>query len=284
MSFIKDIKLRYKTGNIVEKFIFINIGVFIVSLLFKVIFGLYKTNGNFIFNWFALEHNFSTLITKPWSIISYGFLHAGFIHILFNMIALYYIGNLFIQYFTQKQLIHFYVLGTFFGGLLFMLSNSYFPLFEGTRPHLVGASAGISAIFIGLTTYMPNYQLQIRFIGFVKLWHLAAIWIGLDVIGLVGSNAGGHFSHLGGALFGFLYVNQAANTKLNIWDKLSGIFTSRKKPLHTVYKSSKKTAPKSKNTDLTQQQIDGILDKISKSGYDSLTKSEKEFLFKQGKK
>ena len=284
MSFIKDIKLRYKTGNIVEKFIFINIGVFIVSLLFKVIFGLYKTNGNFIFNWFALEHNFSTLITKPWSIISYGFLHAGFIHILFNMIALYYIGNLFIQYFTQKQLIHFYVLGTFFGGLLFMLSNSYFPLFEGTRPHLVGASAGISAIFIGLTTYMPNYQLQIRFIGFVKLWHLAAIWIGLDVIGLVGSNAGGHFSHLGGALFGFLYVNQAANTKLNIWDKLSGIFTSHKKPLHTVYKSSKKTAPKSKNTDLTQQQIDGILDKISKSGYDSLTKSEKEFLFKQGKK
>ncbi|WP_299048615.1 rhomboid family intramembrane serine protease [uncultured Polaribacter sp.] len=284
MSFIKDIKLRYKTGNIVEKFIFINIGVFIVSLLFKVIFGLYKTNGNFIFNWFALEHNFSTLITKPWSIISYGFLHAGFIHILFNMIALYYIGNLFIQYFTQKQLIHFYVLGTFFGGLLFMLSNSYFPLFEGTRPHLVGASAGISAIFIGLTTYIPNYQLQIRFIGFVKLWHLAAIWIGLDVIGLVGNNAGGHFSHLGGALFGFLYVNQAANTKLNIWDKLSGIFTSRKKPLHTVYKSSKKTVPKSKNTDLTQQQIDGILDKISKSGYDSLTKSEKEFLFKQGKK
>ncbi|RCS27291.1 rhomboid family intramembrane serine protease [Polaribacter sp. WD7] len=284
MGFIEDIKLRYKTGNIVEKFIFINIGVFIASLLFKVIFGLYKTNGDFIFNWFALEHNFSTLITKPWSIISYGFLHAGFIHILFNMIALYYIGNLFIQYFTQKQLVQFYVLGTFFGGLLFMLSNSYFPLFEGTRPHLVGASAGISAIFIGLTTYMPNYQLQIRFIGFVKLWHLAAIWIGLDVIGLVGSNAGGHFSHLGGALFGFLYVNQAANTKLNIWDKLSGIFTSRKKPLHTVYKSSKKTAPKSKNTDLTQQQIDGILDKISKSGYDSLTKSEKEFLFKQGKK
>lgn len=284
MGVIDDIKLRYKTGNIVEKLIFINIGVFVASLLLRVIFGLYKRSGNFIFDWFALEHTFTALISKPWSILSYGFLHAGFLHILFNMIALYFIGNLFIQYFTQKQLLNFYVLGTFFGGILFILSNSYFPLFEDTRPQLVGASAGISAIFIAIATYIPNYQIQIRFIGFVKLWHLAAIWIGLDVLGLAGGNAGGHFSHLGGALFGFLYVNQAANTEIKIWDKISSLFTIKKKPLKTVYKSKNQTKTTTKSPDTNQQKIDGILDKISKSGYDSLTKSEKEFLFKQGKK
>lgn len=288
MSFINDIQQRYKTGNIVEKLIYINIGVFILTLLFTVIFGLYKNDASFIVEWFALEYNFSTLLTKPWSIISYGFLHAGFLHIIFNLIALYFIGDLFIEYFTQKQLLHFYVLGTLSGGILFILSHNYFPLFEGGTQPLVGASAGISAIFIGLATYMPNYQLKIRFIGFVKLWYLAAIWIGLDILGLIGGNAGGHFAHLGGALFGFLYINQASNTNIKLWDNLTSLyknfFSSKEKPLKTVYKSKKRTTSSNKNTSLTQQQIDTILEKISKSGYDSLTATEKEFLFKQGKK
>ncbi|PWG04758.1 rhomboid family intramembrane serine protease [Polaribacter aquimarinus] len=284
MSFINDIKHRYKTGNIVEKLIYINIGIFILSLLLTVIFGLYKNQSNFIGEWFALEYNFSSLLTKPWSIISYGFLHAGFLHIIFNLIALYFIGNLFLEYFTQKQLLNFYLFGTFFGGVLFLLSHNYFPLFEGEKSQLVGASAGISAIFIGIATYIPNYQLKIRFIGFVKLWHLAAIWIGLDILGLIGGNAGGHFAHLGGALFGFLYINQASNKEIKFLNKITSLFSKKKKPLKTVYKSKQKKTTSNQNTTLTQQQIDVILDKISKSGYDSLTPSEKEFLFKQGKK
>lgn len=284
MSFINDIKHRYKTGNIVEKLIYINIGIFVLSLLLTVIFGLYKNQSNFIGEWFALEYNFSSLLTKPWSIISYGFLHAGFLHIIFNLIALYFIGNLFIEYFTQKQLLNFYLFGTFFGGVLFLLSHNYFPLFEGEKSQLVGASAGISAIFIGIATYIPNYQLKIRFIGFVKLWHLAAIWIGLDILGLIGGNAGGHFAHLGGALFGFLYINQASNKEIKFLNKITSLFSKKKKPLKTVYKSKQKKTTSNQNTTLTQQQIDVILDKISKSGYDSLTPSEKEFLFKQGKK
>ncbi|WP_288955636.1 rhomboid family intramembrane serine protease [uncultured Polaribacter sp.] len=284
MSFINDIKHRYKTGNIVEKLIYINIGIFVLSLLLTVIFGLYKNQSNFIGEWFALEYNFSSLLTKPWSIISYGFLHAGFLHIIFNLIALYFIGNLFIEYFTQKQLLNFYLFGTFFGGVLFLLSHNYFPLFEGEKSQLVGASAGISAIFIGIATYIPNYQLKIRFIGFVKLWHLAAIWIGLDILGLIGGNAGGHFAHLGGALFGFLYINQASNKEIKFLNKITSLFSKKKKPLKTVYKSKQKKTTSNQNTTLTQQQIDVILDKISKSGYDSLTPTEKEFLFKQGKK
>jgi len=131
---------------------------------------------------------------------------------------------------------------------------------------------------------MPNYQLKLRFIGFVKLWYLAAFWLTLDVIALVGDNAGGHFAHLGGSLFGFLYVTKANNKEIDLFNRISSLFKTKKKPLKTVYKSAKRTPNSEKNTDLTQQQIDAILDKISKSGYDTLTKTEKEFLFRQGKK
>jgi membrane associated rhomboid family serine protease len=231
-----------------------------------------------------LDANFTALLSTPWSIITYGFLHAGFLHILINLIALFYIGKLFIEYFTQKQLLTFYILGTVFGGLLFLVSYTYFPLFKNQSTILVGASAGISAIFIGIATYIPNYQLKIRFIGFVKLWYLAAIWVGLDILGLAGTNAGGHFSHLGGALFGFLYVRQASNKKTDILEKVLNLFKKNEKPLKTVYKSKTKTTSTVKNTSVNQKEIDSILDKIGKSGYDALNKQEKEFLFKQGKK
>jgi membrane associated rhomboid family serine protease len=283
MSFIDDIKNRYKSGNIVEKLIYINLAIFVFTLLTSVFQDLYKGEINWVVSWFSLDDNFTSLLTKPWTIITYGFLHADFLHILLNLITLYFVGNLFIEYFTQKQLLTFYLLGTFFGGALFILSHNYFPLFQGQSSILVGASAGISAIFIGITTYIPNYQLKIRFIGFVKLWYLGAIWVGLDILALSGGNAGGHFAHLGGALFGFLYVQRAANKEILIFDKIAALFSTKKKPLKTVYKSPKKTVKTNKGTSINQQQIDAILDKISKSGYDTLTKEEKEFLFKQGR-
>lgn len=282
LSFIKNIQDRFKQGSIVEKLIYINIGVYIITLFFSVINGLYKNNTNFFITWFSLQADYTVLLSRPWTLVSYGFLHDGFIHILSNLIVLFYIGNLFIEYFTQKQLLHFYLFGTLFGGLLFLGSYNYFPLFKNQAAVLVGASAGISAIFVGIATYMPNYQLKIRFIGFVKLWHLAAVWMGLDLLGLAGANAGGHFSHLGGALFGFLYVNQASNKKIMLWEKIVTAFTPKKKPLKTVYTSKKKSTT-NKTKSMQQQQIDVILDKISKSGYETLSKEEKEFLFKQGK-
>ena len=282
MNFINDIKLRYKSGNIVEKLIYINFAIFLFTLFGSVFKDLYRGQMNWVLEWFSLEDSFSSLLAKPWTIITYGFLHAEFLHVLLNLITLYFIGNLFITYFTQKQLLNFYLLGTFSGGLLYIISHNYFPLFDGKSSILIGASAGISAIFIGITTYIPNYQLKIRFIGFVKLWNLAAIWIGLDILALSGTNAGGHFAHLGGALFGFLYVNQVSYKKIKIWEKIASLFKS-KKHLRTVYKSGKKSNL-NKSTSLTQQQIDGILDKISKSGYDTLSKAEKDFLFKQGRK
>ncbi len=284
MSLIQNIQHRFKKGSIVEKLIYINTGVYILALFFEVVKGLYKSDTNFLITWFSLSADTSTLLTTPWTLLSYGFLHVDFLHILFNLIVLFFIGNLFIEYFTQKQLLQFYVLGTLFGGLLFIASYNYFPLFTNKSPMLIGASAGVSAIFIGIATYMPNYQLKIRFIGFVKLWYLAAIFVLFDIMQLAGNNAGGHFAHLGGALFGFLYVNQASNKKVGIREKIIAFFTSQKKPLKTVYKSKNKKSKVQKTKSEQQQQIDNILDKISKSGYETLTKKEKEFLFQQGKK
>ena len=130
---------------------------------------------------------------------------------------------------------------------------------------------------------MPNYELKIRFIGFVKLWYLAAIWLTFDIIGLVGPNAGGSFSHLGGSLFGFLYVNQVSTKKTRFFEIISALFNTKKNNLKTVYKSANKKEDPRKSKGVHQEKIDRILDKISKSGYDTLTQTEKEFLFKQGK-
>jgi membrane associated rhomboid family serine protease len=283
MNNLKNLKSKFDSGTIVEKLIYINIFIFLFTLFISVFQNLFKNDTNFLIQWFSLDASTDSLITKPWSLISYGFLHESFIHIIFNLIALYFIGNLFIDYFTQKQLFTFYLLGTFFGGLFYLFSQNYFPLFEGKTTTLIGASAGISTIFIGISTYMPNFELKIRFIGFVKLWYLAAIWVSLDVLGLTGENAGGHFAHLGGSIFGFLYINKVRNRKFNIFKKLFSIFTPKKKPLKTVYRSTNNTKKNSNTKDFTQKQIDIILDKISKSGYDTLTKEEKEILFKQGK-
>ncbi|WP_445756442.1 rhomboid family intramembrane serine protease [Polaribacter sp.] len=283
MNNLKNLKSKFDSGTIVEKLIYINIFIFLFTLFISVFQNLFKNDSNFLIQWFSLDASTDSLITKPWSLISYGFLHESFIHIIFNLIALYFIGNLFIDYFTQKQLFTFYLLGTFFGGLFYLFSQNYFPLFEGKTTTLIGASAGISTIFIGISTYMPNFELKIRFIGFVKLWYLAAIWVSLDVLGLTGENAGGHFAHLGGSIFGFLYINKVRNRKFNIFKKLFSIFSPKNKPLKTVYKSTNNTKKNSNTKDFTQKKIDIILDKISKSGYDTLTKEEKEILFKQGK-
>jgi len=282
MSVFKDLQTKFRTASIVQQLIYINVGIFIITLISSSFSGLYGKQTSFIYQWFALSSSFDIFITKPWTIISYGFLHGGFLHVLFNCIVLHFFGRLFLEYFTPKQLLNFYILGTLFGGIAYLLSYSYFPLFEGKVHTMVGASAGITAIVIGIATYIPNYQLQFRFIGYVKVWHLAGIFILFDLISLAGGNGGGHIAHLGGAIFGYFYVSQASNKQINLFGWLSNLFKRKKKPLKTVYKSPKKSAKTNVKYN-NQVKIDAILDKISKSGYETLSKEEKEFLFKQGK-
>ncbi len=273
MNFIDDIKNAYRQANIVEKTIYIQVALFIVSLISK----------SFIADWFALKPSFEVFLTQPWTLITYGFFHSNFIHILFNLIFLYYIGNLFLSFFTIKQFLNYFLLGIIVGGIAFLLLQ---PI-----GYLVGSSAGIIAVLAGLATKIPTYEIRLNLIGGVKLWIIAAIYIGISFIGLDGLNSGGNIAHLGGALVGFIYTKQLekGNDIGRFFENIIAFFTSffqpkKQKPLRTVYKKSNiKRKPTHKEQNSHQQKIDGILDKISKSGYETLSKEEKDFLFKAGK-
>jgi membrane associated rhomboid family serine protease len=277
VSFLNDIKNAYYKANVVEKIIYINVFLFLITVLFTT----------FTVQWLALPTNFSSFITKPWTIITYAFIHERLLHILSNLLVLYYIGNLFLDFYSKKQFINFYFLGCIVGGVSFLV-NYYITKKTGTP--LGGASAAVSTIFVAIATKIPRYALQLRFIGSIELWVLAAIWVVLSILQLLNVDNGGAIAHISGALFGFIYAKQLEiNNDIGKWfekllDFLSNLFksSSPKSNLKTVYKSKKRTSTEVTKT--KQRQIDDILDKISKSGYDSLTKEEKEFLFKAGKK
>ena len=282
-SFIEKIQHQFKTATIVEQFIYINIFVFVLSYLVNSFSFLMNMGDNFVFNWFSLPANFEDFISKPWTLFSYGFLHGGFIHILFNLIVLFYFGNLFLDFFSKNDFLIYFFSGIVAGGLIFMLSYNYFPALKNDPSYLVGASAGITAIVVGIATKVPNYALHFRFIGGIKLWYIAVAFVMLDVVQIPVSNTGGHLAHIGGAIIGFILTNQFDRTTKKT-SLFSTIFNSRKqKPLKTVYKKPK-SASNNTTTSTQQHKIDAILDKISKSGYETLTKEEKDFLFSVGKK
>lgn len=278
---IANIKQKFQSGTLVEKLIFINIGIFVLTYFTGALGSLMGFSENLFLKWLSLPAHINSLLSKPWTLVTYGFMHGDFIHLLINLISIFYIGNLFTDYFTPKKLLNFYLMGTLFGGILFIISYSYFPVLQQQNATLVGASSGIMAILIGLTTHLPNYQLKFRFIGYVKLWMIALLFIGLDLIHLADNNTGGHLAHLGGAAYGFfaIYYQKEFNLKTFI-NKLF----PEKSHLKTTHKSTSKKQTKEAISKNVQQKINTILDKISKSGYESLSKEEKDYLFQQGKK
>lgn len=286
-SIIEDLKMQYKLGGITQRLILWNIACFILSLLFfyQFKFGVF----NFP-NWVSLSSNPSDFIRNPWTFLTYAFLHDGFGHIFFNMIVLNFSSTLFLTFFTQKQLLGLYVLSAIFAGIIFV-TGFYFLNFSSS---IVGASAAIMAILVAATTYQPMMNVRLLLIGNVKLWHITLVIILIDMMQVRLDNSGGHIAHLAGAFFGFIYIKLLENgTDLstivsNLIDFFVNLFQkSPSKPFKKVHKNYKKPMEKivSKiiTKDKSQQQIDEILDKISKSGYDCLTKEEKEFLFKAGK-
>ena len=285
MNILDDLKLQYKTGGMVQKLIFWNIGCFLLSLVFFYSFSVGKFQ---IPYWIALSSDLGTFIKTPWTLVTFNFFHYGFFHLIFNLLVLHFAGRLFSTYFTDRQLLGVYILGGVFSGFTFILS--YIVIAKVGL--LVGASGAIMAILLSATTYAPFMLLRIPLIGIVKLWHVTFVILLLDLIQLPLDNTGGHIAHLGGALFGFLYIKLLqSGTDLSkgismILDFFVNLFKPKKKtPFKKVHRNTTKKAVNSfqDNKDLTQKQIDDILDKISKSGYDSLTKEEKEFLFKAGK-
>ena len=287
MSIIEDLKLQYRIGGISNKMIYWNVGFFIVSipLFYQFKLGIFDYP-----NWLAVSSEPNVVLYKPWTLVTYAFFHYGFFHLFFNMMILNFSSRLFLTYFTQKQYLGLYFLAAIFSGLVFVLS--FYLL--GNSAMMVGASAAIMALLVATTTYQPLMEIRLLLIGNVKLWHITAVLLLIDLLQIQMSNTGGHIAHLSGAFFGYIYIKLLQNgTDLsrivtNTITFFATIFDKKKAtPFKKVHVNDKKTIVKKESKivikDKTQQQIDEILDKISQSGYDSLTQEEKEFLFQSGK-
>ena len=293
MSIIEDLKLQFKIGDVLTKLLFWNIAFFAIPSVLFGILPLFKINIEYL-SYVSLSSNPNDLLLKPWSIFTYAFCHSSILHILFNLIMLNFAGRLFLIFFNQKQLLSLYFVGSLFAGFVFLLSYMFFPALANVNTALVGASASVMAILFATVTYSPLMNIRLLLFGNVKLWHIALILIVIDLFQLPMENTGGHLAHIGGAFFGYIYIRLLKNgTDICNWftliiDAFSSIFGSRKskpfKKVHRTYKApAEKRVSKIVTKDKVQQQIDEILDKISQSGYDSLSSEEKEFLFKAGK-
>ena len=283
MSIIEDLKFQYRVGGIANKMIYWNVGFFLLSIIF---FYQFKS-GFFDFpNWLAVSSEPTLFLTRPWTLLTYAFFHYGFLHLFFNMMVLNFSSKLFLTFFTQKQYLGLYILSAIFSALCFVLS--FYFLHQTSS--MVGASAAIMALLVATTTYQPLMEIRLLLIGNVKLWHITAVLLLLDLLQIQMNNTGGHIAHLSGAFFGYIYIKLLQNgTDLSrIVDSILNLFSKKQStPFKKVHVNPKKPVAKRESKivikDKTQQQLDEILDKISQSGYDSLTAEEKEFLFKAGK-
>ena len=283
MSFINNLKYRFELLNIAEKIILLNVIIFIIPFFIKTFFFLFNMESFDLIYWLKLSPDILTFIFTPWTIITYGFIHGGISHILWNMILLYFSSRFFLNLFSAEKFLNTYFLGIILGGIIFLFSFSIFPVFKNSYANLIGSSAGVMSVLIFVCTYSPDQEIRIIFFN-LKLKYLGIALVLIDIIQIPSGNAGGNLAHLGGSLFGFIYANQLKNGNdigLFFEKFLFSFYKFFKKPVRL------KTVHKNKNTNQTsidkQKRVDDILDKISNSGYDSLSKEEKDFLFKIGK-
>jgi membrane associated rhomboid family serine protease len=293
-SIVDEIKFNFNKGDQVLRLIIINVGLFVVIGFLGLIDSLFKLDGILSFKqYFSFPSSPGWYIRKPWSIITYMFIHHDFFHLLGNMIMLYFGGRIFTDFLGNKRVLALYFAGGIIGALLYMLLFNTIPLFAdaGITAQLMGSSAAVLTIFFAAATYLPDYEVGLILIGSVRLKYIAFVIFLIDLLSIDQSNPGGHIAHIGGAIMGIAYAKglrkgydftEAFN---KFTSKVASLFSRNKiSDNHVVYRqkprSSSQTRPKSNSK---QETIDAILDKISKSGYDSLTKEEKETIFKLSK-
>ncbi len=290
---------RYNNGHV--QVIIINVVIFLAMALLYVISRL-SQHPEIIENtidWVGLPLKFSTFITRPWTLITHAFVHnvSDIWHIAFNMMFLYWFGQLVIEYLGNDKFIALYVLGFLAGATAILLMFNLVPFYKAMNGgYGIGASAAVNAIMVGAATLLPNHQFYLMFIGPVKIKWIAAFYIVADILMSVGGNAGGGVAHLGGALMGFVYIRQLqGGNNWGMWITVTlEWFKNLLAPSPKVKVSYRKAEPARKTTGAagaaksfnkaTQEEIDAILDKISDKGYESLTKEEKEKLFNASKK
>lgn len=292
------IKHSFKSGTNLTRLIYINIAVYILVKIFFLLGWLFNIPelGLILGNYFAVPSSTSRLLTQPWSVVTYMFLHYDFLHILFNMLWLYWFGRMFIEFIGNKKLVPVYLLGGLTGAAFFIIAYNIFPVFENAKYSsiAIGASASVMAIVFSVAFLRPNYKVYLFFIGQVKLVHIAIFTVIIDLLSISGGNAGGHIAHLGGAFYGYMYAvnfrkgNDITSFFVEITNRIGNIFKRHKRPKMKVKYGKRSTSGmndrqyNARKKD-EQERINKILDKISKSGYESLTKEEKELLFKSGR-
>jgi membrane associated rhomboid family serine protease len=277
----EDIKNDIKNGGALTKLIAAMVIIFIGLNVLPMLLGLGIQTDNFIQNYLAFPSSFSRFIIHPWTIITYAFLHADSMHILFNMLIFYVSGNILQGMIGKKHILPLFILGAIAGAILYMLAYNIFPFFRADIDFatLIGASAGVMATLIAATIITP--ELPINFIMVrLQLKYVALIFVLIDLMSMAGGNAGGHFSHLGGALFGYVYIKQLQNG-FNISSWFQFDFSKFKnKEKFQVHRNEKPIV----KSDSNELELNRILDKISATGISSLTDSEKTFLEKFGNK
>ncbi len=295
MSIFEEIKQSYKQGSTLHKLIYINVGVFLalhVVVIFLVLFNQMNREAGIsqILDYLAVPSDLGELARKPWTPVTYMFTHSRFYHILFNMYILFWFGRYFIEEFGQKKLLGVYLLGGLAGAALYVLSFNLLPYFAGdvAMSAAIGASASVMAVVVAVATVVPNRKINLMFIGQVKILYLALfIFITSTILDFT-DNTGGKIAHIGGALLGYLFAIRYLKGKDvtrgfdHFMDSFSTLFHKKQK-MKVTYKKSSDDMEYNRQVKEEQHEIDKILDKISKGGYDSLTKSEKETLFKMKK-
>ena len=303
-SILNDFKNAWgKPENATIQLIIINVSVFAILRISGVFFFFSGVEGlvDTVIDFLGVPDSFQKLIFKPWTVVTYMFTHYSFFHILFNMLLLYWFGKIIEEYLGSKKLIGIYVWGGFFGAFLYILLYNLLPNFSNQIPSstLIGASAGITALIVAAAFNTPNFTIYLLLFGPVKLKYFAAVSVFLSFIGTTGSNAGGAIAHLGGAVLGWFFISQIKHgNDLSIpvtnsieWIRSLFVPSPKIKVSHRAKEKNNdngnvkiKTGRKPKTGKVPQEEIDEILDKISQSGYDSLTKSEKQKLFEASKK
>ena len=295
MNIFDTIRQTFRQGNALIRLIYLNVAVFLILKIIQILFLLFNFSGSFLLSYLAVPADLTQLLYHVWTPLTYMFLHEEFFHILFNMFALYWFGKIFLLFFSEKQLVGLYILGGLMAALIYILAFNLFPYYAPLlrQSLLLGASGSIMAIILATAFRSPNMEMQIVFLGSVKLKYIAIFYVLTSFFGITSSNGGGQLAHLGGALAGYLFVVSLRQGKdltsgLNrILDAIFGLFRPRKlKVKHNKNKSTTRMSDAEFNANKARKmlEIDKILDKIKTSGYESLSPEEKKRLFEQGNK